>query len=82
MTDCVDEQRTYRKHMVLPVEEVEPGDAMRCHERFREVDHVEIKLVTQTILIYFADEADPDDHLGVTYPTVISLWRVCPRAAS
>jgi hypothetical protein len=82
MTECLDEQRTYRKHTVLPVEAVERVDAMRDHGRFREVDHVEIKLITQTILIYFADAHDPDDCLGITYPRVISLWRVRPQETS
>ena len=77
MTECVDEQRTYRKHMVLPVEEVEGGDQLRDRGRWRLVDHVEPRLLEQAIYIYFTDDIGPDDPLGVRVPMTISLWRVC-----
>jgi hypothetical protein len=63
--------------MILPVEEVETGDQLRRDDRWRLVDHIEPKLLELTILIFWADSADPDDRLAVPITQTISLWRVC-----
>jgi hypothetical protein len=66
---------TYRKHMELPVQELEKDDVLLDCDRWRRVRRV--VLLEQVVYVHFTDTPEDNDPLPLGVPTVVSLWRVC-----
>ena len=67
--------------ITLPADEIEPGDVIRDHGRFRLIGHVEPSMVELALVFHF----EPPDELGtlcIKSLQSVSVWRVCSADAS
>ena len=67
--------------ITLPADEIESGDVIRDHGRFRHIDHVEPSMVELSLVFHF----EPPDELGtlcIRSLQSVSVWRVCSEDAA
>lgn len=64
-----------RRHVVVPADEVVPGDLVRDQGRFRQVAEVQPSVLKLAVVWFFDPVEGYEDHLAVSSLASVSVWR-------